>query len=172
MGYLAELHARDPNSFWSAVAGVIATALAILAYFRPGRSAEEGPTPASGGNAVVRARDISGQVVINTGSGQIAGVNQVNYGTEDTRNEWMVYEAAFLWHDLEPPGVEAHVQRMTRNIEETKGMLHDAIVSGTLRANREVRGPGGVTRWVTREALKAYAESIGTRPRFLFPDQR
>jgi hypothetical protein len=172
MDYLFDLHARDPNAFWSALGTAVAAAVAVLAYLQT-RKPKNGPSASPpAGNATVHARDITGQVVINTGAGNVTGVTQVNYTTEDKRQEWMVYEAAFLWHGLAPPGIEAHFQRMTRDIEETKTMLHGAINAGTLRAAREAHAEGSIARWVTRTDLRAYALSIGARPLFLFPEDR
>ena len=85
-----------------------------------------------------------------------------------TRDEWLVYEVAFLWHGHRPPSIEEHWYWMTPDIEQTKQMLHQAINTGKLRAVREYIGPQGGSRHVSRADLKEFAALIGERPSFLF----
>ena len=96
----------------------------------------------------------------------------LDFSKEDQRNEWMVYEVAFLWHGKEPPGIQAHVLQMTRDIEETKDLLHKAINEGKLAIVRQVQIGQGLTRWVNRDDLINFAKTIGARPAFLFPEVR
>lgn len=101
--------------------------------------------------------------------------NKTNMATNwlgQEKLEFMVYEAAFLWHDQEPPAIESHHFLMTRKIQETKEMLHAAINQGELTVTRQVLfNNGGVTRWLSKEALKKYAEKLGQRPSFLFGNE-
>jgi hypothetical protein len=97
-----------------------------------------------------------------------SGTSPINYSKEDDRNEWLVYQAAFLWFDCEPPPIRAHFYQMTRDIEEIKLELHDAIDKGTLNMTRET----GSGRFVSREELKKFALSRGEKPKFLFPEER
>ncbi|MDR4469543.1 MAG: toll/interleukin-1 receptor domain-containing protein [Nitrospira sp.] len=106
------------------------------------------------------------------GSGTVGNVSSINFSKEDQRTEWRIYEVAFLWHDQVPPGVEAHFKQMSRDVEETKVLLHRAVESGTLPMLRQERYQNGVTRWVGREDLVRFALSRGEKPRFLFPDER
>ncbi len=94
---------------------------------------------------------------------------------EYARNEWAIYEAAFLWHDFAPPPVAVHERVMTEPMRQTKQMLHDAANANTLAStvgfgvtmrNAMVYG----TRRVSRPELRRFATSIGQRPRFLFPE--
>ena len=87
---------------------------------------------------------------------------------ERGRREWLVYEVAFLWHDQPPPPLEVHQLHMTPQISQTKNLLHRAIDEGKLRIEREFRNQIGYTRWVSFEALRELANSIGEKPAFLF----
>lgn len=90
-----------------------------------------------------------------------------DYTKEDLIEEWMIYEAAFLWHGKEPPGIQAHFVQMTRDIERTKAFLHGAIEQGLLKA-KELRYPNGFTRYVTRDALEEFIQVNDIeRPAFL-----
>ena len=114
-------------------------------------------------------REIRGESVV-TGTVSVSPQGQIsaNLSRHNVRNEWMVYEAAFLWHGLEPPGIAAHFQRMPTEVEKTKEFLHQAVNNGTLKA-REHRATDGLTRYVKREDLVNFAKKISERPDFLFP---
>ena len=99
-------------------------------------------------------------------------LNAIDYVASDKRNEWMVYEAAFLWNDLEPPSVEAHGALMNGDVSNTKNMLHAAIEAGELICSKELRSAFGVTRYVSRKDLMQFAETKDEKPGFLFPNQR
>lgn len=88
----------------------------------------------------------------------------------DARDEWLVYEAAFLWHGFEPPSIADHFRTMTPEVEETKQMLHTAIDEGKLAARTQMQTPSAGSRYVTRSALTAFARTLEQRPRFLFPE--
>lgn len=81
--------------------------------------------------------------------------------------EYMVYELAFLWHDVEPPSIQDHWNLMTPHIEFTKQLLHNAIESGKLKVTRELLFKDGVTRFVSKAELKRFAHEIGDVPNFL-----
>ncbi len=116
---------------------------------------------------LARANKLSAQV--NTGADR----RVVNFDEEDTRDEWLIYQVAFLWHGLNPPLQHAHWDLMTREIEDTKRMLHNAVDDGMLSVSRETRTTdGGITRYVTRDELKKFADSIGQKPAFLFKETR
>lgn len=98
-----------------------------------------------------------------------------NWTDEFARNEWAIYEAAFLWHSFIPPPMSVHEQVMPEPVRQTKAMLHDAVNSGALMPSID----GGIrmrnvmvhgTRYVSRPELRRFAISIEQRPRFLFPD--
>lgn len=98
-----------------------------------------------------------------------------NWAEEHSRNEWAIYEAAFLWHGYAPPPMALHQQVMPDPVRQTKRMLHDAANAGALSPAvddglkvRNVMVHG--TRYVSRIELRRFAESIGQRPRFLFPE--
>lgn len=169
MSYIAQLYSDNPIAFISAIATALATVVAWLVYLR-NRSKEIGAS--EGGSPTVKTGNVSGNVIVQTGSGTIGDVSSVNYAIEDSRAEWRVYEVAFLWHDREPPGVAGHFEAMTRDIEETKALLHNAIQDGRLPMIREERSSTGFTRWVSRDDLVAFAESLGEKPKFLFHDER
>lgn len=162
---MIELFETNPIASIAGIATIIGAIVAVLAYFRRDDGLRVG------GDSRFRARDISGSsVTINTGA--IDSFNQVDYSKEDQRSEWKVYEVAFLWHDLEPPGTGAHFQQMSREVEATKEILHNAANQGVLPIAREVRFPQGMTRWVSRDDLIHFAQARGERPKFLFPDER
>lgn len=91
---------------------------------------------------------------------------------EGGRNEWLVYEAAFLWHSVSPPPVRTHELFMTPEIYQTKRMIHEAIDSGKIKSSKEIRTPQGVTRYVSEEELKNFSHSISEKPDFLFFNRR
>lgn len=93
-----------------------------------------------------------------------------DYRMEKKRNEWLVYEAAFLFHEYAPPGVDEHFELMTPEIRQTKQSIHNAIDLGLIKASREARAPDGtlLNRSVGRDEAKKYANSVGKEPRFLF----
>ena len=114
----------------------------------------------------------------NTGTiSNISVLNQelqkVNFPEEDQRNEWKIYEVAFLWHDYEPPASEAHFNKMTRKVEETKAMLHLAAEEGELLLSREISIENvGLTRFVSRQSLIEFCNKNNYQPAFLFPSAR
>lgn len=86
--------------------------------------------------------------------------------------EYMIYEVAFLWHNEEPPGIEAHRFLMSRKVEETKEMLHAAVNEGELPVTRQVLYPDGTgTRWISKADLQVFAKKLGQRPGFLFDQE-
>lgn len=98
-----------------------------------------------------------------------------DWAQEYDRNDWAIYEAAFLWHGFVPPPSSLHDQVMPELVQQTKQMLHDAananeltpaVDEGMRMRNVMVNG----TRHVTRPELRRFATSIGQRPRFLFPE--
>ena len=100
-----------------------------------------------------------------------------NWTDEFARNEWAIYEAAFLWHGFVPPPMSVHEQVMPEPVRQTKAMLHDAVNSGALTPSID----GGIrmrnvmvhgTRYVSRPELRRFAISIEQRPRFLFPEDK
>jgi len=102
----------------------------------------------------------------------VVELKNADFAKEDEREEWMVYELAFLWHGKEPPSIQAHFYLMTREIEATKMLLHYAVQAGQLAA-REVVAEGGFTRYITREALEKYIkDQRGERPEFLRREER
>ncbi len=90
---------------------------------------------------------------------------------EDSRDEWPIYQVAFLWHGKEPPTIQEHWQAMNPLVWSTKELLHEAVENGELVVSREYWASGGVTRFVSRDKLRHYAESIGEKPKFLFPEE-
>jgi hypothetical protein len=91
---------------------------------------------------------------------------------ESARDEWPIYQVAFLWHGFEPPSTRLHFWLMTREVEETKRMLHQAVEARALRAAREVRSRSGLTRFVTRSELRRFCDASGMKPEFLFPEAK
>lgn len=98
-----------------------------------------------------------------------------NWAEEYSRNEWAIYEAAFLWHDFAPPPIAVHEQVMPESVRQTKRMLHDAananalapsVDDGVRKRNVLIHG----TRHVSRFELRRFATFIDQRPRFLFPE--
>ncbi len=96
----------------------------------------------------------------------------INFKEEDSRTEWLVYQVAFLWHGFAPPSQKDHWDLMTRDIEDTKNMLHLAIDAGQLPITRQITGHGGFSRFVSRADLIIFATNLGIYPSFLFPSQR
>lgn len=97
----------------------------------------------------------------------VIALPNADFAKEDERDEWMIYELAFLWHEKEPLGIQAHFYAMTREIELTKSKLHQAVENGLLEARTEVL-PDGITRFVTRRTLEKHIKERGlVRPEFL-----
>lgn len=100
---------------------------------------------------------------------ELAGMNLMSHAK---RNEFMVYEAAFLWYGYEPPSVELHWRLMPANVASLKEWIHDRINSGSYSASRAMQvGDGAQTwvgaRWVSRETLRAMASERYEAPEFL-----
>lgn len=96
----------------------------------------------------------------------------IDYHKEDKRDEWPIYQVAFLWHGYEPPVIKRHWDEMNRDIQDRKNMLHAAVDRDELSPSREKRYPNGVTRYVSREELRRFCEARDERPPFLFPEER
>ena len=86
---------------------------------------------------------------------------------ESTDEELMIYQAAFLWHGITPPGIKNHFKKITPEIQETKQMLHEAANTGRLKISREVSTQMGVTKLVKKSELRRFAKSIKEKPKFL-----
>lgn len=105
-------------------------------------------------------------------AGATSALLPVRYEEHDAKNQWMVYEVAFLWCGFEPPSPVHHFTLMTPRVEQAKARLHREITAGRLRAAKEVVDGRGLTRWLDRDVLCAFAERLGERPAFLFPTER
>ncbi|MDC6367187.1 MULTISPECIES: hypothetical protein [Flavobacteriaceae] len=158
----------------AAITAVVGVVIAWLEYSKRKEKSDRSfslKKTSNSGNITAIGGDNSGSItntVINNND-----LSKVDYMEEDKRNEWMVYEVAFLWHDYEPPGIEAHFVKMTRKIEETKNMLHQEIGKGELTMSKEYIVPNvGVTRYLTRNALIDYCVRKEYKPKFLFPNER
>jgi hypothetical protein len=125
----------------------------------------------STGNTIVIPGKNSGPIS-NVFVNKSSEFEKINFTMEDERNEWKIYEVAFLWHEIEPPSASAHFNKMTRKVEETKNMLHQAIDNGTLVASKEIKYANGFTRYVTRKDLVNFCEKFNYKPSFLFPSER
>lgn len=86
---------------------------------------------------------------------------------ESTDEELMIYQAAFLWHGITPPGIKNLFKNITPEIQETKQMLHEAANTGRLKISREVSTQMGVTKLVKKSELRRFAKSIKEKPKFL-----
>lgn len=95
-----------------------------------------------------------------------------DFKKHDSRDEWPIYQIAFLWHGFEPPPVTRHWQQMNSDIEATKDMLHSAVEAGNLTTNRVKQRTGGLTRYISREELTRFCEERAEKPPFLFPNER
>jgi|GEM_PF-6659411 len=87
------------------------------------------------------------------------------------RDQFLVYEIAFLWYGFMPPPAQEHESAMTPEIAQLKNLLHTAIDLGKLNAVHFQAANGGYARLVDREDLRQFAEKIGSFPQFLFPDR-
>ena len=88
-----------------------------------------------------------------------------NWGDHDKKDSWPLYQIAFLWHGFEPPPVRFFERAMTSETEEARDVLRSAVHDGSLAATISSDGRFWI---VGKEDLKAFAEKIGSRPRFLF----
>ncbi len=147
----------------AAIATILGAIAAWVGLKKRGKKKTNG-----GKNTSVKTGNIQGHVTIVTGDQNTIQQSAYNPEKESKRTEWKIYEAAFLWHGIEPPGVHAHFEKMTREIEETKEMLHEAVNNGQLKIVREDVFQNGITRYVSREDLKKFAKSINQKPHFLF----
>ncbi|GAB5512266.1 MAG: hypothetical protein Rhims3KO_36670 [Hyphomicrobiales bacterium] len=100
----------------------------------------------------------------------VVSVRIDDWSEQDSRNVWAVFEVAFLWHGFQPSSLPSHRKAMSKEVEQTKYMLHNAIDAEELFAVREVQTLAGATRYLQREELRRFANTIGQRPRFLFPE--
>lgn len=97
---------------------------------------------------------------------------EIDFEKEDKREEWPIYQVAFLTNGYEPPTIKRHWGEMNRDIQDTKNMLHAAVNRDELMPSRVKQYPNGVTRYVDREELRRFFRERGERPAFLFPDER
>lgn len=147
VGYLAWLCMRDEAAAKSFYEGV-------RLPFRPYREGDrpDGPTPSDPG--ITDAHD-----------------DEDAFAEASGKDQFLVYEVAFLWFGITPPPVETHESAMTPEIAQMKSLLHTAIDLGKLSA-LHFQGPaGGYARLVQREELQRFAQEVGIFPQFLFPDR-
>lgn len=88
------------------------------------------------------------------------------------KDQFLVYEVAFLWYGIVPPPAQAHESAMTPEVAKLKQLLHTAIDLEKLSAETARSAGGGYSRIVQREELQRFAEEIGSFPKFLFPDRK
>lgn len=143
VGYLAWLCLRDE-------AAAQALYEEVNLPFRPYRDGDqaEGPTPLDLGNA-----------------------DAVAFAEASGKEQFLVYEIAFLWYGTTPPPVQVHEGAMTPEIAQMKALLHAAIDLGKLSALQVQAAGGGFARFVRKDELQRFAHEIGIYPRFLFPDR-
>jgi len=96
----------------------------------------------------------------------------IDFEKKDQHNEWPIYQVAYLWYGFEPPNVAEHFFMMTGDIATKKMELHLAVDTGRLQTSRTYTFVGGLTRYVTRKDLVAYAKANEDKPKFLFKELR
>ena len=171
MDYIIDLYQSNPIAFISMVIAALGVIAAWVALYQKKKSKSEVKI---GSETTVRTRNVGRDVIVQTGGvGNTEELANSNLAEEDKRDEWKIYEVAFLWHGKEPPGTVSHFVKMTREIENTKEKLHDAVNKGQLTISREIKySDGSLTRYATRKDLRSFAESIDQYPAFLFPEKR
>lgn len=101
------------------------------------------------------------------------------YEAWDDVKELMLFQAACLWVEREPanpmPMGEAYarfsmLKEAARNRELPVVQDVGSALGSAFKAARGEKVHANATTFVSREALKAYAEKRGLRPRFLFPN--
>jgi hypothetical protein len=100
----------------------------------------------------------------------------IEYGIWDQIQKVELFQAAYLWADQTPPTV---VGRMTANIMAHYQMLEQAIEDQVIPlVERKIDGrsysitnPTPNTK-IPRSSLVRFAEKIGHKPKFLFPEER
>lgn len=109
----------------------------------------------------------------------------INYALWDLKEEFTVVEAACLWFDVDPsehPWFESTPEKTERDIELMMSILKDAVRKGSfLREHRlesywdetaSYDDPISHRLYLSKKGLKAFAESIGQAPLFLFQEER
>ena len=99
----------------------------------------------------------------------------MDYQYWDLVPEFKVHQASCLWCDVTPRPSALFTRMDHPEIAAIEQLLVRAIKNGELPANTdEVSSylPDYTVAVVTRADLKAFAESKGVRPGFLFPDQQ
>lgn len=97
---------------------------------------------------------------------------KANFIKEDKKEEWMIYELAFLWFGKEPSSISAHFYQMTREMEALKTKLHIYVEQGLLKA-KTISAAGGFTRFITRQDLEDFLKVHNQeRPEFLKREER
>lgn len=95
-----------------------------------------------------------------------------DYAKEAQKDEWMIYELAFLWFGKEPPSIAAHFYQMTREMEALKTKLHVYVEQGLLKS-KTISLAGGITRFISRQDLLEFLNTHNQEmPEFLKKDIR
>jgi hypothetical protein len=99
----------------------------------------------------------------------------INWEVWDVFDEFSVFDAAYLWAEVEPPPrtfrqiLPAHIKALMDAIEKDAGGYRgDAIYSVSMSGDSGNRYP----EKVARTALKKMAETMGVKPKFLFKEMR
>ena len=126
---------------------------------------------------IINAQDsIINSSPIHLSSSSLGKLKKISFKKEDLKNEWLVYEISFLWHNLEPPSIATHWEYLNndRDLYNFKKTLHDLIDQNNLKACREIKDINEVViqRYISRETLIDYAKSINEKPKFLFKEIR
>ncbi len=95
---------------------------------------------------------------------------EVDYSLFDSSRDFRILDAAALWVDEWPV---TNSEMLSHRAFAIFQRLHGAVERNLITPSKEIRGKfGGLTRWISREALIEYSKSINEKPKFLFPEER
>lgn len=104
-----------------------------------------------------------------------------DYEVWSLKREFTFEEAGWLWFERQPYDYKETPPQTLRNITTMIDILKEAADEGKFLREATNSGVGGIKRYVqegissnkvSRSSLRAYAESIGQKPLFLFSDGR
>ncbi len=101
----------------------------------------------------------------------------IDYLVWDLKNEFTFNEAAHLWYEVNPFTPPSDIPKETITKIKTfnkvlKEMALNSKISGVTFVERPFIGGGLEAVGLSRAGLKIFAERMGQKPKFLFPEDR
>lgn len=95
-------------------------------------------------------------------------LDKPDYEEQDWKDEWPIYQLAYLWYDRQYPRRTEWKKKMPIQVEDKWDELRLAVNKGDL-------SPSGIRNgrvYISRDEIRRYAYEQGENPPFLFPEER